>query len=104
MAVTRTDVTSNHAVTDFFFFSNSVRLFMGTFLGWSTTSIFHFFRCARLLHILPVLCVKWNAKLQMGYMECKVTNVIDVCPTHIIFYFLSIGIIITFHQVNKPMQ
>ena len=28
----------------------------------------------------------------------------DVCPTHIIFNFLNIGIIITFHQVNKHMQ
>ena len=57
--------------SDRFFFSNSVRLFMVTFLGWSTTSIFHFFRCAWLLHILPVLCVKWHSKLQMGYMEWK---------------------------------
>ena len=41
----------------------------------------------------------------MGYMECKVTNVIkDVYPTHIISNFLNKSIIITFHQVNKPMQ
>ena len=28
----------------------------------------------------------------------------DVYPIHIKFYFLKTGIIITFHQVNKPMQ
>ena len=50
----------------------------------------------------------------MCKMACKATNGIyggqsykcdkDVSPTHIIFSFLNIGIIITFHQINKPMQ
>ena len=31
---------------------------------------------------LPVLCVKWHAKLQMGYMECKATNVIKMPKAH----------------------
>ena len=50
----------------------------------------------------------------MRKMACKATNGIygvqsykcdkDVYPIHIVFNFLNIGIIITFHQVNKPMQ
>ena len=50
----------------------------------------------------------------MCKMECKATNGIygvqsyncdeDVYAIHIIFNFLKIGIIITFHQVNKSMQ
>ena len=81
-------MSSNHAVTVFFFsvffffffffFKSSTSLHGDIFLGWSLTSIFLFFRCARLLHILPVLCVKWHAKLQMGYMECTVTIVIKM--------------------------
>ena len=50
----------------------------------------------------------------MCKMACKAINGIyggqsykcdkDVRPTHTIFNFLNMGIIITFHQVNKPMQ
>ena len=41
---------------------------------------------------------KWDIWVQ-SYKYDK-----DVYPTHIILNFLNTGIIITFYQVNKPMQ
>ena len=66
----------------------------------------------RLVHQMCMIIAQFTCI--MCKMACKGINEIygvqsykcdkDVCPTHIIFNFLNIGIIITFHQVNKPMQ
>ena len=38
---------------------------------------------------LPALCVKWHAKLQMGCMEGKVTNVIKMSILLILYLIFS---------------
>ena len=84
------DVHEFESRSDLFFFLQFFKFkFRWYVLGWSTTSVLHFFRYAWLLHILPVWCVKWHAKLQMGYMECKVTNVMKMSILLILYLIFS---------------
>ena len=39
-------------------------------------------------HFIIVLCVKWHAKLQMGYMECSLLNSEDKVFERLVFKYL----------------